>query len=208
VGWFDGRPLMRVLVQLIDNGIKFSPHGGDILVRIQLGDAAELSKHKQLTQKVSTASALKRKLLCKREFKYAPVQDKQCLLLVTVTDKGTGMEKNQQAALFDRFSQGDMTDTRAYGGIGLGLALSVTLVEKELGGHIWIEESQSEKSLVGKPTDMCTGTTMAFCAMIDLLEDEKLKQSAPYQVEQELFSTTNPRSRLFRSPRYGRRRVL
>jgi PAS domain S-box-containing protein len=52
-----------------------------------------------------------------------------------VSDTGPGIEPDFLPAVFDRFSQGDMSRTRRHGGLGLGLALAKQLVEMQ-GGTI------------------------------------------------------------------------
>jgi PAS domain S-box-containing protein len=54
-----------------------------------------------------------------------------------VTDTGIGMDPADQAAMFEPFSQADDSDTRTYGGAGLGLAISRHLVEV-MGGKIGV----------------------------------------------------------------------
>ena len=44
-------------------------------------------------------------------------------VLVTVSDNGIGIAKENQERIFDRFFQVDSSTTRIYGGSGLGLAL-------------------------------------------------------------------------------------
>ena len=60
------------------------------------------------------------------------------LLHISVKDSGIGITKEQQAKLFQSFSQVDSTITRQYGGTGLGLAIAKRLTEI-MGGKIWVE---------------------------------------------------------------------
>jgi signal transduction histidine kinase len=54
---------------------------------------------------------------------------------ITVTDMGAGISPEFLPFIFDRFRQADMTQTRAYGGLGLGLSIVRYLVELH-GGKI------------------------------------------------------------------------
>ncbi len=60
------------------------------------------------------------------------------LLHCSVADTGTGIPVEKQKSIFDVFTQGDGSSTRAYGGVGLGLTISSRLVEK-MGGRIWVD---------------------------------------------------------------------
>jgi signal transduction histidine kinase/CheY-like chemotaxis protein len=68
-----------------------------------------------------------------------------------VKDSGIGVPKDRQKAIFERFIQADIADTRAYQGAGLGLSISKAYVEL-LGGEIWME-SNSNKDLEENRSD-------------------------------------------------------
>jgi PAS domain S-box-containing protein len=55
-----------------------------------------------------------------------------------VSDTGVGIPADKQQVIFAPFSQADSSTTRKYGGSGLGLTISMHLVEK-MGGKLWVE---------------------------------------------------------------------
>jgi len=75
---------------------------------------------------------------------YAQVHDEQ-YALIGVRDTGTGIEPEQQMAIFDRFVQGRQDEATRQHGTGLGLAISKELVERH-GGKIWVESSPGQGS--------------------------------------------------------------
>lgn len=89
----DGHLIGRVLDELIDNAVKFSPDGGRILVRARDVDSGGV------------------------EF--------------SVSDQGIGIPPEALDALFEDFVQADPSETRQFGGLGVGLAF----VRRVLEGH-------------------------------------------------------------------------
>ncbi|MEA4840998.1 MAG: ATP-binding protein [Bacteroidales bacterium] len=63
---------------------------------------------------------------------------KENVLEFHVKDAGIGIPKEYHEKIFDRFRQVESDYTREYGGNGLGLAISKSIVEM-LGGKIWLD---------------------------------------------------------------------
>ena len=79
--------------------------------------------------------------------------DSEAVILVQVTDTGTGIPAEKCQLIFDPFRQADGSTARRYGGVGLGLTISARLVEL-MGGTITV------RSELGK------GSTFSFTARI------------------------------------------
>jgi len=62
-----------------------------------------------------------------------------------VKDTGIGIPINRQHAIFDRFVQADISDTRAFEGAGLGLSITRAYIEM-LSGKIWVQSTEGKGS--------------------------------------------------------------
>lgn len=66
-------------------------------------------------------------------------------IFIRVIDTGIGIPPEEQDEIFERFTQIDSSDSRKYGGTGLGLALAKELVTLHK-GNIWVESEVNKGS--------------------------------------------------------------
>ena len=135
----DATRVRQVLFNLVSNAIKFTEHGE---VRL------EVAVHRAVTRPASDAHGASAAVLG------ADMVD----LDFRVTDSGPGMNGDMQARLFQRFSQGDESLSRRFGGTGLGLEISRNLA-RLMGGDVSVSSS------VGQ------GSTFTFRVPLPVLDD-------------------------------------
>ncbi len=101
----DGARVQQVLANLLNNAVKFSRDGGLVTVRTALvaPDVEHISE--------------------------AGRPEKAGHARIEVEDRGLGIAADMLPHIFEVFRQGDSSYTREHGGLGLGLAITKSLVE-------------------------------------------------------------------------------
>ncbi|MCL2628742.1 MAG: ATP-binding protein [Oscillospiraceae bacterium] len=92
-------------------------------------------------------------------------EDDYCTIRIIVKDNGIGISKEQQARLFESFEQAEASTSRRFGGTGLGLVISKSIIEM-MDGKIWVE------SELGK------GVTVSFTVRLAINKARKGKARA------------------------------
>ena len=113
----DPDRLRQVLVNLLDNAIKFTQRGG-IVIGVHLVEPPADQ----------------------------PPEPSRVELAFSVADTGIGIRPEDTARIFEAFTQADGSYTRRFGGTGLGLAISKRVVES-LGGSLEVSSEPGHGSV-------------------------------------------------------------
>jgi len=68
-------------------------------------------------------------------------------IVIEVTDTGIGMSKVMQSKIFERFSQADTSSTRKFGGTGIGMSITHSLVTI-MHGRLTVESEEQQGTRV------------------------------------------------------------
>jgi hypothetical protein len=123
----DREKVYAILTNLVKNAIKFTSTGS-----VEVGYVLEATTR-------SNGYVVEKRQERKETTHTKP------MLTFYVKDTGIGIPQNRQIAIFDRFVQADIGDTRAFQGAGLGLSISKAYVQM-LEGKIGVESEEGKGS--------------------------------------------------------------
>ncbi|HJX58410.1 MAG TPA: response regulator, partial [Thiobacillus sp.] len=106
-------------------------------------------------------------------FKCLNSSEADITIQICVRDSGIGMTPEVQQSLFEKFTQGDQSTTRRFGGTGLGLTISKSLIEL-MGGRIWVEDSRP-----GQGTTVCFTVHLQIALHAQARQRELVEQAGP-----------------------------
>ncbi len=106
----DSDELTQAIQNLVDNAIKYSPQGGEVLVRFE---------------RIEDPVACREKL--------QGIRSPKAMISLGVADQGEGIAKEHIPRLTERFYRVDAARSRELGGTGLGLAIVKHIVNRHRG---------------------------------------------------------------------------
>jgi signal transduction histidine kinase/DNA-binding NarL/FixJ family response regulator/HPt (histidine-containing phosphotransfer) domain-containing protein len=125
------------------HGITLTEEIAESTPRVVIGDPARLSQ--VLMNLLSNAVKFTEHGSVKILVSASIAGDRHMNVRIAVRDTGIGIPREKLSSIFDSFSQADAETSRRYGGTGLGLTISRTLVELQ-GGHIGVESEPGQGS--------------------------------------------------------------
>jgi len=121
--WGDERRIRQILINLLNNAVKFTPEGGTVTLSARLLEPGEMEQ-----------------------------SSSQPYLRLTVKDTGIGISPENRHKLFQPFVQIDSALNRQYAGTGLGLSLVKQLAELHGGGvRLHSQEGHGSSFMVDLP---------------------------------------------------------
>ncbi len=139
----DPTRLCQVIVNLVGNAIKFTDEG-EVVAFVEEVTGDESGAHDAHAPDGGVDPASRREGTIELRF--------------SVRDTGIGIPAEKQALIFEAFEQADASTTRRFGGTGLGLVISKSLIEM-MGGRFWVESEEGK------------GSTFHFTARFNVASD-------------------------------------
>ena len=122
--FLDRDKVRRVLTNLLGNAVKFTPEGGQIVVRARVTEEEKAGDER---------------------FDMFEPELSRCLR-VEVRDSGIGIPPDKLERIFDTFYQVDNSSTRQFGGTGLGLSIARNFIAAH-GGRLGVESAMGQGSV-------------------------------------------------------------
>ena len=122
----DGGKLKQILHNLIDNAVKFTDRGS---ITISATVKQATGERQQAEEALTHASSL----------------TPQASVEFKVADTGVGIPKQSLSRIFEKFHQVDSSETRLYGGVGMGLYIVKNFIGL-LGGMVEVESEPGKGS--------------------------------------------------------------
>ncbi len=138
----DSAKLKQILQNLINNAIKFTEKG-NVTVSCRIREGSEQKAEGSIRPLPTAASLLPTEPLPTAD-RSLPTGEGRCVVF-KVADTGVGIPKEHLPIIFEKFRQVDSSETRLYGGVGMGLYIVNKLTEL-LGGKVEVESEPGEGS--------------------------------------------------------------
>ncbi len=122
----DGGRVLQVLRNLIDNALKFSPSGSSVGIEVRSRPEIPAAVPVSIRDRLRPSSR-----------GYAEI---------SILDQGSGVPDEHKERIFDKFHQVKRGRKVSGQGVGLGLAISRTIIEGH-GGALWVEDNQPQGSV-------------------------------------------------------------
>jgi signal transduction histidine kinase len=144
LAWADPDRVQQILVNLLENAVKYSPDGGviEMLAYTFQQQGCERSLHPLLCSAGKQSEEDTQEMLPS-----PPRHSALCMLGITICDRGIGIPCSQQHTLFQPFIRLKHPATSQIAGSGLGLYISRRLVET-MHGHIFLHSKEGKGTSV------------------------------------------------------------